>query len=95
MIKYPKSIGKQLVVFALIASIFNIYALNIWCSLNMADHIQPSGLACHTVKTGNASGEAEHCPHRGSSESEKNSCADHHSFFCQISTRFRIAEIPS
>ena len=36
MTKHLKHIGKQLLIFALIASIFNIYALEFWCSVTMA-----------------------------------------------------------
>lgn len=46
MIKHLKNIGKQLTVFALIASIFNVYALEVWCSLSMAPgHHQGKGTA--------------------------------------------------
>jgi hypothetical protein len=36
MNKHLKHISKQLMVFALIASIFNVYALELWCSVTMA-----------------------------------------------------------
>lgn len=48
MNKHIKHIGKQLMVFALIASIFNIYALEVWCSVTMAaSHHQDSASKHH------------------------------------------------
>ncbi|KAA9340131.1 hypothetical protein F0P94_07220 [Adhaeribacter soli] len=44
MNKHLKQISKQLMVFALIASIFNVYALEVWCSISMAPgHHQGKG----------------------------------------------------
>ena len=46
MTKHLKHIGKQLMIFALIASIFNVYALEVWCSISMAPgHHQGKGTA--------------------------------------------------
>ena len=80
MTKPLSHIGKQLMVFALIASIFNIYALEIWCGLTMDQHSQPAGME-HHVASNHASDSKENCPHQGNNKGCENSCEDHHNFF--------------
>lgn len=80
MTKHLKPIGKQLMIFALIASVFNIYALEIWCGLTMGVHNQSAGIENHLASGHNSKG-MEHCPHKGNSKDTKNTCEDHHNFF--------------
>lgn len=80
MTKHLSHIGKHLMIFALIASVFNIYALEIWCGLTMGNHNQPSSVE-HHFATDNTPDGMDHCPHKGSTESSKKSCEDHHNFF--------------
>lgn len=84
MTKHLKHIGKQLTIFALIASIFNIYALEIWCGLTMGNGAQWAMGSEHQHHIANASllpEKVENCPHQGTSEDDENSCDDHHNFF--------------
>ena len=80
MNKHLKLIGKQLMIFALIASVFNIYALEIWCGLTMGNHNQQSSVKNH-LATDHTPGGMDHCPHKGNTESGKKTCEDHHNFF--------------
>ena len=80
MTKHLKHIGKQLMIFALIASVFNIYALEIWCGLTMGSHNQQAGIENH-LASGHTPKGMDHCPHKGNSKGTKNSCEDHHNFF--------------
>ena len=78
MARHLKNIGKQLTIFALIAGIFNIYALEIWCGLTMGHHTQ--GPAMENVGAiDHAAGAMENCPHQG--KGKPSSCEDHHNFF--------------
>lgn len=80
MTKHLKHIGKQLMIFVLIASVFNIYALEIWCGLNMGSHKQQAGIE-NNLASGHTSNGMDHCPHKGNTKETKNSCEDHHNFF--------------
>lgn len=78
MTKHLNHIGKQLTIFALIASIFNIYALEIWCGLAMGHHAQEVGVESHMAMDHSSEGK-ENCPHQ--SDGTEGSCEDHHNFF--------------
>ena len=80
MTKHLSQIGKQLMIFALIASVFNIYALEIWCGLTMGSHNQSAGIENH-LASGHSPNEMDHCPHKGNTNGTKNSCEDHHKVF--------------
>src|SRR5688572_13457873 len=80
MIKHLSHIGKHLMIFALIASIFNIYVLEIWCGLTMGNHNQHNSVE-HHLATDHTPDGMDHCPHKGNTESSKKSCEDHHNFF--------------
>ena len=66
--------------FALIASVLNIYALEIWCGLTMGNHNQHNSIEQHLASDYSPNG-MDHCPHQGNTESSKKSCEDHHNFF--------------
>ncbi|MBK0401852.1 hypothetical protein I5M27_02580 [Adhaeribacter sp. BT258] len=79
MANHLKHIGKQLMVFALIASIFNIYALEIWCGLTMdGPRHEPISIGYHGT---NAPAGTDYCPHQSDTDDHKGACEDHHSFF--------------
>ena len=88
MNQHFKNLGKQLMVFALIASIFNIYALEIWCGLTMTCHMQATAMASHSGSEGHTSGKMEHCPHKGASPDSEKSCEDHQNFYTASASGF-------
>ena len=92
MTKHLSHIGKQLMIFALIASVFNIYALEIWCGLTMENHSQHNIVEYHLASDHTPAGK-ENCPHQGNSKSDKKSCEDHHNLFLSAASNSGLKKL--